>query len=140
MLKPTAARPPLRSVGSHGAPYFTQKGPMGPPTLPSRGPRAPYFTQEGPMGPPHGALFPEKNFRGFAAKIFFRFTVEFGVPGPPTLPSRGPRAPYFTQEGPMGPHLRLVGFPTKKKFTRACAREFFLSESVVFFKFKNIIF
>ena len=28
---PSPARPPLRSVGSHGAPYFTQKGPMGPP-------------------------------------------------------------------------------------------------------------
>ena len=28
-----------------------------------------------------------------------------GVPGPPTLPSRGSRGPYFTQKGPMGPPI-----------------------------------
>ena len=39
----------------------------------------------------------------------------------------------------MGP--LTVGFPTKKKFTRACAREFFLSKSVIYLFFipKNII-
>ena len=67
-------RPPARRCG--------RWGPMGPPTLPSRGPRAPYFTQEGPMGPPHGALFPEKIFRGFAAKIFFRLHDRGGPMGP----------------------------------------------------------
>ena len=34
------------------------------------------------MGPPHGALFPEKNFRGFAAKIFFRLHDRGGPMGP----------------------------------------------------------
>ena len=56
----------------------------------------------------------EKNFRGFAAKIFFRFTVEFwrysaGVPGPPTLPRRGPWGPP-----------RLVSL--RRKNSRALAR------------------
>ena len=50
-------------------------------------------------------------------------TVEFGVPwGPLLLPSRGPRAPYFTQEGPMGPPT--VGFPPRKKF-RGCREKNF---------------
>ena len=73
----------------------------------------------------------KKNFRGFAAKIFSAFTIEFGAHG----------APYFTQPGTQGPLLYpggahgapfTVGFPTKKKFTRACAREFFLSKSVFY--------
>ena len=34
------------------------------------------------MGPPHGALFPEKNVRGFAAKIFFRLHDRGGPMGP----------------------------------------------------------
>ena len=128
-------RPPARRCG--------RWGPMGPPTLPRRGPcmGPPTFTQPGTQGPlllprrgPWGPLrlvfLPEKNFRSSAAKKIFRFTVEFGGPwGPLPLPSRGPRAPYFTQKGPMGPQF-TVGFPTKKKFTRACAREFFLSKSV----------
>ena len=34
------------------------------------------------MGPPHGALFPEKNFRGFAANFFFRLHDRGGPMGP----------------------------------------------------------
>ena len=51
-------------------------------------------------------------------------TVEFGVPwGPLLLPSRGPRAPYFTQKGPMGP-LTVV-LPPGKKFSRLCREKNF---------------
>ena len=75
--RPTA-RPPLRSVGSHGAPYFTQKGPMGPPTFTQPGTQGPLLYPEGAHGAPlRSVSLPEKNFRSFAAKIFFRFTDGF---------------------------------------------------------------
>ena len=75
------------------------------------------------MGPPHGALFPEKNFRSFAAKIFFRFTVEFGGPwGPLLLPRRGPWGP-----------LRLVSLP--ENFFRSSAAKKIFRFTVEFWRF-----
>ena len=86
-----------------GPPYLAG-GPWGPLLLPSRGPRAPYFTQKGPMGPLTIVFPPGKKFSpALPANNFFRFTVEFGGPwGPLPLPSRGPRAPYFYPEGAHG--------------------------------------
>ena len=136
--------------GAHGAPYgrFSSRkkffaallrkffplhgrirGPMGPPTFTQPGTQGPLLLpRRGPWGPLWLVSLPEKNFRGSAAKIFFRFTVEFGGPwGPYFYPAGDPGPPTFTQKGPMGPPT--VGFPTKKKFRRACAPDFFLSKS-----------
>ena len=99
----------------HGAPYFYPAGDPGPPTLPSRG----------PWGPPQLCFLPEKNFRQLCRRKFFSASQSSsgGPWGPLLLPSRGPRAPYFSQKGPMGPPT--IYFPTKKQFRRACAPEFF---------------
>ena len=123
-----SARPPLRSVGSHGAPYFYPAGDPGPPTLPRRG----------PWGPLRLCSLPEKNFRRLCRRKFFSasrsssgahgapYFYPVGDPGPPTLARRGPWGPF------------TVGFPTQKKFRRACAPEFFLSKSFFFISFSKI--
>ena len=92
-----SARPsrPLQSQGSHGAPYFTQKGPMGPP-----------ITSSGAHGAPLRSCFlPEKNFRRLCRRKFFSasrsssgahgapYFYPVGDPGPPTLARRGPWGP-----------------------------------------------
>ena len=120
--------PLLYPEGAHGAPYFTQPGTQGPLLYPGGAHGAP------PWGP-----FPGKKFSQLCCENFFPPSRSNSGPmGPPTLPSRGPRAPYFSQEGPMGPHLRLASL--RRKNSRAQAREFFLSKSVFFLIFYFIIF
>ena len=65
---------------------YNPGSPRAPPRVPQGAP-CPWAPLGGPphyshsMGP-HGALFPEKNFRGFAAKIFFRLHDRGGTVGP----------------------------------------------------------
>ena len=130
------ARPPAAAVGgvpwgpllypegAHGAPYFTQPGTQGPLLYP-----------EGAHGAPlRSVSLPEKKFRSFAAKIFFRFTVEFGGPwGPLLLPSRGPRAPYFYPEGAHGAPYGWFSFG--KNFSPAQPAKIFFRFTVEFWRF-----
>ena len=78
----------------------------------------------GPWGP-YGWFSSGKKFSpALPAKIFFRFTVEFGGPwGSLPLPSRGPRAPYFYPEGAHGAPYGCV--PSRKKFFAGTAGEHF---------------
>ena len=105
-------------------------GPWGPLPLPSRGPRAPYFYPEGAHGAPYGCVSSRKKiFAALLRKFFSASRSSSGAHGAPYFyPVGDPGPPTFTQKGPMGPPT--VGFPTKKKFRRACAPEFFLSKSV----------
>ena len=97
----------------------------------------------GPMGP-LTVVFPpgKKCSRLCREKIFPLHGRVRGPMGPPTFTQPGTQGPLLYPEGAHGaPNNKkkkyiaekykfTVGFPTKKNFTRACARESFLSKSV----------
>ena len=127
----TGTSGPIRSLGSHGAPYFIQKGPMGPwgpLLLPSRGPRAPYFYPEGAHGAPFSLniFFPGKKISQLCCEKKFPLHGRIRGPmGPPTFTQPGTQGPLLLpRRGPWGPLLAKHVFPRKKK-SQLCCKVFF---------------